>query len=93
MTQFQPNFRDTIKEYAKERLLTALQEAKSVPCTPPETCEEYTEHCRPTDKVDEIRGIIDRPHNDDSPCENPVWEAIDDVINTVISGFEEAINE
>ena len=71
MTQVDENMKNSIQEYARERLLLAMQQANANPGPLPETCEEYAADCNPTDKINEIRGIIDRPHGDDSPCEDP----------------------
>ena len=93
MTQPQDKMRDTLREYARERLQQAMLQTNASTDPLPETCQEYDHECVPTDKLNELRGIIDRPHRDDSPCENPIWEAIDDVLNAVITGFEQAIEQ
>ena len=55
-------------------------------------CSGYhTDSCNPENKIIEIRGIIDRPHGDDSMCENPVWTAVDAVLNQALNGIEEAL--
>ena len=39
-----------------------------------------------------IRAMIDSPHDDDSPCEDLVWMAVDSVLNDVLNGIEAALD-
>ena len=57
-----------------------------------EGCGMYAETCNTQARVEAIRGMLDHPHGDDSPCMDPVWSAADAVLNQVLSGIESALS-
>ena len=76
-----------IREYAKSVVQQAINESDK-----PETCQEYDDQCNPRRTVQAIRAMLDHPHGDDSPCEDPVWQAVDGVLNQVLNGLESALD-
>ena len=56
-----------------------------------ESCGMHTEECDTNARVAAIRGLLDHPHGDDSPCMNPVWGAADAVLNQALSGIESTL--
>ena len=57
-----------------------------------EGCGMYAETCNNQARIEAIRGMLDHPHGDDSPCMDPVWSAADAVLNQVLSGIESALS-
>ena len=76
-----------IREYAKNVVQQAIGESDK-----PKTCKEYKHQCNPRRTVQAIRTMLDHPHQDDSPCEDPVWEAVDGVLNQALNGIEAALD-
>lgn len=79
-----------LKKYAQDTVAKAVRE--NDPDEKPEECLEYEEECDPKRKVEAIRALIDNPHDDDSPCEDSVWMAVDSVLNDVLNGIEAALD-
>ena len=78
-----------LEQYAKEVVEKAVRE--NDPDEKSETCAQYEDNCDAGKRLQSIREMLDRPHGDDSPCEDPVWEAIDGILNHVMNGMEEAL--
>lgn len=49
-------------------------------------CDEYPEECDPVRLVYRIRQVIDRLHEDDSACENPLINVIEAVVYHATEG-------
>jgi hypothetical protein len=49
-------------------------------------CEEYDAECDPTRLVERIMGVLNRVHDDDSACENPLMNVIEAVAYHATNG-------
>lgn len=90
MTNDQHAFLQTIREFAENTLSETMREANATPQPPPETCEDYPAECDVISKLEQIRAVLERPHGDDSPCEDIVWTTADAIINAALTGLEQA---
>ena len=97
-----------IRNYAEAAVAEALEtqrEEEKAPASPDvnneagedededeEGCGMYAEKCNTQARVEAIRGMLDHPHGDDSPCMNPVWSAAGAVLNQVLCGIESALS-
>ena len=56
-----------------------------------DTCALYQDECNNFNRVTAIRRLLEQPHGDDSPCTDPVWSAVDAVLNQALDGIEAAL--
>ena len=88
-----------LREYAQTTVAQALELQQQEPDEPADedsddeddTCSLYQDECNNHNRVIAFRRLLEQPHGDDSPCTDPVWSAVDAVLNQALDGIEAAL--
>ena len=85
----------TIPATEQIRLLTHQQVQEAIAAKPDASsdfCAEYQKECNPEEFIRKLRKVIDRPHGDDSACDDPVMMAVEGAVYRALEGAAQALN-